>query len=463
MSARILVVDDNPLNVKLLAAKLARDYYAVVTAENGAQALQKAVQEQPDIILLDVMMPEIDGFEVCKRLKADPVTRHIPVVMVTALSDVADRVRGLEAGADDFLTKPINDIALMSRVSSLLRLKRIMDEWRLREATAAQFAIPPQPEEASESVLGGQVLLLEDNGNELRRVESILQPIGLTLKTVATVAEALDEAQSESYDLVMTSLDLQGEDGLTLCGQLRANEATRTLPILLLANANEIDMVARGLDLGANDYLLRPLEGSELVARTRTQLRQKRHYDRLRKNFEQSLALALVDPLTGAFNRRYLDIHLPRLFARCRSAQKPVSILYLDIDHFKPINDTHGHPAGDVVLKEVVNRVSLSLRPQDLVVRLGGEEFAAILPEIEQKTALAVGERLRTAIAATPCQVSPELGLTVTISIGAASLEPGQEDTPEGLLKRADAALYRAKQTGRNRVIGEETRGASGV
>lgn len=455
MSARILVVDDNPLNVKLLAAKLAKDYYAVMTAEDGAAALRKAVNDQPDIILLDVMMPEIDGFEVCQRLKADPVTRHIPVVMVTALSDTADRVRGLEAGADDFLTKPINDVALMARVRSLLRLKRIMDEWRLREATAAQFAIPAVQEENPDDAAGGRVLLLEDNVNERRRIEEILSPVVSSVTTVATVGEALAEVQDGTYDLVMASLDLSHEDGLLLCGQMRALDVTRTLPILLMANNNEIDVVARGLDLGANDYLLRPLEGSELVARTRTQLKQKRHYDQFRKNYEQSLALALVDPLTGAFNRRYLDIHLPRLIARCHAAQKPVSVLYLDLDHFKQINDAHGHPAGDAVLKEIVNRVSFNLRPQDLIVRLGGEEFAAILPEIERKKALEVGERLRAAVAAAPCQTSADVCLPITISIGVASLEPKGSDTPESLLRRADEALYRAKQTGRNKVVGE--------
>lgn len=456
MSARILVVDDNPLNVKLLAAKLAKDYYAVITAQNGKEALQKAVRDQPDIILLDIMMPEVDGFEVCRRLKADPATRHIPVVMVTALSDVADRVHGLEVGADDFLTKPINDVALMARVRSLLRLKRIMDEWRLREATAAQLSVPSSPEDDEGDAMGGRVLLLEDNKSERKHVNDFLETAGVSVHAVPTNADAMKEAKTGAFDLVLVSLDLEKEDGLALCGQLRADEATRTLPILLMANPDEIDLVAKGLDLGANDYLLRPLEGSELAARTRTQLRQKRHYDRLRHNYEQSLALALVDPLTGAFNRRYLDIHLPRLLTRCHAAHKPVSVLYVDIDHFKPVNDTHGHPAGDAVLREVVNRLSLSLRPQDLVVRLGGEEFAAILPEIEQKTALAVGERLRHAVEATPCPIGPGKELTVTISVGAASLNPEQEGTPIDLLQRADEALYRAKQGGRNRVVGEE-------
>src|SRR3954469_20174326 len=139
MSARVLVVDDVLPNVKLLAAKLTREYFDVITAFNGPEALERIKKEAPDIILLDVMMPGMDGFEVCSRIRSDPATMHIPIVMITALSDAADRVRGLEAGADDFLTKPVNDIALFARVRSLVRLKMMMDEWRLREQTSGQF------------------------------------------------------------------------------------------------------------------------------------------------------------------------------------------------------------------------------------------------------------------------------------------------------------------------------------
>ena len=127
MSARVLVVDDILPNVKLLEAKLASEYYDVLTATNGMDALEKVASQSPDIVLLDVMMPGMDGFEVCARIKADPSTAHIPVVMVTALTDTADRIKGLEAGADDFLSKPLNDIALMSRVRSLVRLKMTVD------------------------------------------------------------------------------------------------------------------------------------------------------------------------------------------------------------------------------------------------------------------------------------------------------------------------------------------------
>lgn len=455
MSARILVVDDNPLNVKLLAAKLAKDYYFVSTAEDGLQALDAVKRDMPDLILLDIMMPNLDGFETCKRLKADPATKHIPIVMVTALSDVNDRVHGLECGADDFLTKPINDIALMARVRSLLRLKMVMDEWRLREATAATFAIPAAPD-GEEDTKDGLVLLLEDDPNGRENIQKHLSGEGIGIEETSSVEETVAKALEGRCDMVMTSLDLKNEDGLYLCAQLRAREATRTLPILLLADDDEIELVARGMDLGANDYLLRPIEGAELLARTRTQIRQKRHHDRLRKNYEQSLALALVDPLTGAYNRRYMENHLPMMFARCQATKRPMSILSLDLDHFKAVNDTHGHAAGDAVLKETVARLLISLRAADLVVRMGGEEFAVIMPDTEKKTALSVGERLREAIAATPMKIGEGKEINVTASFGVASVNHESDKSPSSILERADAALYRAKNGGRNKVVGED-------
>src|ERR1700731_3726535 len=170
MTARVLVVDDVELNVKLLEAKLSSEYFEVIVADNGPAALELAETEMPDIILLDVMMPLMDGFEVCRRLKANPRTADVPVVMVTALSDVADRLRGLESGADDFLTKPVNDIALFARVRSLVRLKRMMEEWRLREEICGRFATAPGAVEKPEDLSPARILLLEDNRPPARRI-----------------------------------------------------------------------------------------------------------------------------------------------------------------------------------------------------------------------------------------------------------------------------------------------------
>ena len=461
MSARILIVDDNPLNLKLLAAKLAHDYYMVTMAENGEEALRKIHDEKPDIVLLDVMMPGMNGFEVCQKIKDDPTTAHIPVVMVTALSDVSDRVRGLEAGADDFLTKPINDLALMARVRSLIRLKTIMDEWRLREATSSHFLPALLPEyQLPQQPQGGRALLLENDPAEQHFIRETLARIGVQVIFTGTIAETVTMAHTGDYDLVLVSPELKNEDGLLICPQLRTHETTRQLPILLIANDSEMGPVARWLDLGANDYLIRPLDPNELIARIRTQLRQKLHYDRLHKNYESSLALALVDPLTGAFNRRYFDAHVPRLLSRINIAQKSLSVLMIDIDHFKTVNDTYGHAVGDIVLRDVVRRLTLAVRPTDLLVRMGGEEFAVIMPETDLSAALVIAERLRERIATSPIAIKDKKNqtLTVTVSIGCACRAPTSDDSVDTLVLRADTALLQAKKEGRNRVInGEQT------
>src|SRR6266581_4735731 len=162
MSARVLVVDDVEANVKLLEAKLSSEYFDVLSAYSGRTALQIADTELPDVILLDVMMPRMDGFEVCRRLKANPRTADVPVVMVTALSDVANRLRGLEVGADDFLTKPVNDIALFARVRSLARLKRMRDELRLREEVCGHFATEDGEVEPAAEAIAARILLVEE-------------------------------------------------------------------------------------------------------------------------------------------------------------------------------------------------------------------------------------------------------------------------------------------------------------
>ena len=458
MSARVLVVDDVLPNVKLLAAKLTREYFDVITACNGPEALEQVRRKAPDIVLLDVMMPGMDGFEVCRKIRNDPLTMHIPVVMVTALSDVTDRVRGLEAGADDFLTKPVSDIALFARVRSLVRLKMMMDEWRRRESTSGQFGIiestgTPQ----SESVEHARVLVLEDSALDLEAVTETLRRDRDEVITAASCAQALERTQRDEFDLVVISLTLLNEDGLRLCSQLRSQERTRQVPILMMAHETDLSRVAKGLELGANDYLMKPLDQNELLARTRTQIRRKRYQDRLRANYEQSLALALTDSLTGIFNRRYVNAHLPRLLERAIDSGKPVSVLMFDIDRFKEVNDSYGHTIGDEVLREVTARASRNLRTFDLLARLGGEEFVVLLPDTHGEAAKLVAERLRHCIGDAPFEVTAEdRRIPVTVSVGVA-VGGRPDDTVDSLMRRADIALYEAKRSGRNCVIVEGT------
>jgi two-component system cell cycle response regulator len=451
MSARVLVVDDLLPNVKLLEARLTAEYFNVVTAFSGPEALATATASPPDIILLDVMMPGMDGFEVCRRLKADPRTRHIPVVMVTALSDVEDRVRGLEAGADDFLTKPVNDVALYARIRSLVRLKMLADEWRLRQSTGAQLGISGANDIAAEKAEEARILVVDDSATGADRVTAALAIDRHVSEVVTSAAEAVRKSAETQYELIIVSLMMRESDGLRLCAALRSQETTRQVPILALVEEGDHDRLARALDLGVNDYLVRPIDKNELVARVRTQIRRRR-YQEQRADYERSMSLALTDTLTGLYNRRYASRHLATEVEQSKRTGKPLGLLLIDIDHFKTINDTHGHAAGDEVLRAVANRLSRHLRGFDTVARWGGEEFVVVMPEATLEVARSVAERLRRKVASGPVTISGGGGdVIVTVSIGVA-VTGDDVSTMDDLLRAADAAMYFAKRNGRNRV-----------
>jgi two-component system cell cycle response regulator len=450
-----LVVDDIPANVKLLEARLSAEYFDVVTASNGAQALEICARAKCDIVLLDVMMPDMDGFEVCRRLKASPATHFIPVVMVTALDDPSDRVRGLEAGADDFLTKPVLDVVLIARVRSLTRLKMMTDELRLRAATSLEIGMQaPERDAVADVGKGGRILLVDDRASSYERLAAVLSAEH-TVDVETDPSEALFHAAENNYDLLIVSLGLENFDGLRLCSQARSLERTRNVPILAIADANSNARLLRGLEIGVNDYLLRPVDKNELLARARTQIRRRRYTDHLRDNVQNSIEMAVTDGLTGLHNRRYMESHLITLAEQASMRGKPLALMMLDIDFFKSINDGYGHDAGDDVLREFAVRVRKSIRGIDLACRYGGEEFVIVMPETDLRVAGMVAERLRRSIAGEPFAVhNGAKRIDVTISIGLSILERKGERVAD-VLKRADIALYRAKHDGRNRVVAE--------
>ncbi|MGE0749837.1 MAG: PleD family two-component system response regulator [Variibacter sp.] len=454
MTARVLVVDDISANVKLLEARLSAEYFDVVTAMSGPEALAICRAAQCDIVLLDVMMPQMDGFEVCRRLKADPSTHHIPVVMVTALDQPSDRVRGLEAGADDFLTKPVSETALIARVRSLVRLKLVSDELRMRAATSREIGIQaPAIEAVADSGRGGRILLVDDRRASYERVAgTLMSEHEIDVETDANTA--VFHAAEGGYDVMVVSLGLENFDPLRLCSQIRSLDRTRHLPILLLAEPEENARLLRGLEIGVNDYLVRPIDKNELLARVRTQIRKKRYTERLRDNVQQSIEMAVTDVLTGLHNRRYMEMHLAALVEQSTARGKPLSVLVLDIDHFKSINDSYGHDSGDDVLREFGARIRKSIRGIDLACRIGGEEFVIVMPETDLAVAGMVAERLRRRIAAEAFPISNAAPISVTISIGIAALA-GPNDNATAILRRADQALYRAKRDGRNRVVAD--------
>ncbi len=453
MSARVLIVDDVPANVKLLEARLSAEYFDVVTANCGMQALEICERAECDIILLDVMMPDIDGFEVCRRLKSNPKTHFIPVVIVTALDSPADRVRGLDAGADDFLTKPVSDVVLIARVRSLTRLKMMTDELRMRAITSLEIGVQmPERDAVADTGKGGRVLLIDDRPSSYERLAPILASEH-AVDVEPNPTDALFHAAEGNYDLLIVSLNLENYDGLRLCSQARSLDRTRSVPILAMSDADNNAQLLRGLEIGVNDYLLRPIDKNELLARARTQIRRRRYTDHLRDNVQSSIEMAITDGLTGLHNRRYLESHMVTLAEQASTRGKPLALMILDIDYFKSINDTYGHDAGDDVLREFAVRIRKSVRGIDLAARYGGEEFVIAMPETDLHVAGIVAERLRQAIAGEPFAIEKGARqIDVTMSIGLSMMERKGELVTD-VLKRADQALYRAKHDGRNRVV----------
>ncbi|MGQ2991872.1 MAG: PleD family two-component system response regulator [Brevundimonas sp.] len=449
MTARILVVDDVEANVRLLEAKLTIEYYDVLTCTDGATALSLAEAEQPDIILLDVMMPGMDGFETCRRLKADPSTKHIPVVLVTALDGRQDRIKGLEAGADDFVTKPLDDVVLFARVKSLVRLKLVMDELREREESGRRLGVTSDGAGRLRAT-GGRVLVVDDNP---RQAEQIIAELSREHRaSVEPDADAARRAATGPLDLMIVNVTAESFDGLRLIAHLRSAEATRSLPILAVVDPDDRARLLKALDLGANDILPRPVDPEELAARARTQVRRKRYADFLRQKLDYSLEMAVTDALTGLHNRRYMAGQLADFVRGSNRGGGSVAVLMIDIDHFKAVNDGFGHDAGDEVLTEFAVRLATNVRAVDLPCRIGGEEFVVVMPDTRLEDALLIADRIRRDVAAAPFRVMGSEHLSVTASVGVAA-STGENDTPEALLKRADEGVYEAKSRGRNRVI----------
>ncbi|WP_395647819.1 PleD family two-component system response regulator [Terricaulis sp.] len=452
MSARVLVVDDIEANRRLLEAKLTAEYYDVLFAQRGEEAVQIARRERPDIVLMDVMMPGgIDGYEACRRIKAQPETRHIPVVMVTTLDDRDSRLRGLQAGAEDFLTKPIDDVQLLARVKSLVALKVVIDELRAREASGKRLGVIGEELRADpldqHRLTAGNVLLVDDNQTQIKSIKTAL---GVEHRVTLLGG---DDKPGAPPDLVVVSVTAKSFDGFRVIARMHSGEPTRHLPILAVVEPDDRKRAVRALELGAHDIIVRPVDDDEIVARARTLMRRKRYMEALRSRLDQSLELAVTDQLTGLYNRRFLFAQLAPLVQRAQCGGAPVSVMVVDLDHFKRINDSYGHDVGDDVLKEFATRLASNVRPSDFACRMGGEEFVVIMPNTTGDVGCLAAERLRRQIAAAPfCVGAGEL--EVTVSVGVACSEDGA-DNAETVLKRADEGLYEAKRAGRNRVIGK--------
>ncbi|NKX43705.1 diguanylate cyclase [Roseicyclus persicicus] len=452
MTGRILVVDDVATNRIVMKVKLAAACYAVDQADCGEAALAAARAGRPDLILLDVVMPDMSGLEVCRRLKAEPETADIPVILITALTDRASKMAGLEAGADDFLTKPVDEVTLLARVRSLLRARDTARELRQRGEPALGFA------EAAATFAGqerpGRIALVAPGPKGAVLWKTALDDrlggeVSILPRDAALMGVGSEEGEAPDVFVIAADLTHRNE-GLRLLSDLLSRPATRNAATVMILPAGDGERAAIALDLGAHDILYDPVDAQELALRIRTQLGRKRQADRLRASLQAGLEMAVTDSLTGLHNRRYALFQLDRMIAR---PGRGVAVMLLDIDHFKQVNDRHGHSVGDAVLSLVARRLRAQLRTGDLLARMGGEEFLVALPDSDRRAALDCAERLRASIGETPFLVGGEVPpLTITLSVGIALAAPGSSEAGQSLIDRADGALYGAKAHGRDQV-----------
>ena len=469
------MVDDAPDQRRLLQTLLEPRPFRVIQAASGPQALAVALREKPDLILLDILMPDMDGLAVLRELRLHQALATTPVLFLTARIAPEAIVAGLEAGAADYVVKPFHGAELLARIQLHLDLKLARDRerqlagalqasaarvehlsgllprcarcdeiqddsglWAPREATA-----PPR-EPIGEPRLP-RLLLVDDSPQNLRTLIQFLREDYKIL--VATSGHAaLELALSERPDLILLDVVMPDLDGYEVCLKLKADSRTARIPVIFVTGQDEEGGEVKGFALGAVDYITKPFSLSIVRARVRTHLELKRYRDDLE---EQSS----TDGLTGIPNRRHLQRFLDLVWSQAQRLRLPVAMVLMDIDHFKAYNDHYGHLQGDDCLRQVAKALKhATQRKTDLVARFGGEEFLCVLPGTDLEGAQGLVEQLRLAVSALgiPHEHSSAAD-HITLSLGLAACVPTTGAKPDDLLALADQALYQAKQAGRNR------------
>jgi len=418
---KALLIDPSRFQRSVFASVFARRNVAVDMAESAAAGLQMLAEGRYDILCFSLELGDMRGIEFYREAQRRSLAGFFPSLMVTANPDKAVFDEAIGAGISECFPK-----------SDLAGLEQYVEQWEGRSTRR----------------LSGRVLFVEDSDVAANFCGDVMKELGLDVVRFKTAEEAVASLAYQDYQIVVTDFVLEGlQTGLSVIRAVRALPGRKSeLPILALSS---IDSVARRVDIlraGANDFVTKPVVAEELAARLTNLVMLRELYDQLEAQHELVKEMALRDRLTSLYNRHHLDAELPAMMAEAADKKLPLSLVIVDIDHFKKINDQHGHAKGDEVLIAVAEMLRGVVRGKQLAVRYGGEEFILALPGTTTVQAGLGAERLRERIAA-----AQPGGIAVTASFGIATLNAGENF--DQLFSRADAALYEAKRGGRNQVI----------
>ncbi|WP_333712465.1 diguanylate cyclase [Yoonia sp.] len=456
MTARILIVDAVPTNRIVLKVKMQTAQFRVTACATRIEAEQAMMQHRPDLMLINLSSIGADLFAFCRGLRDNPVTRGLAIIAMGGADTARARFAALDAGADDVLPAPVEDAYLLARIRSLLRIKSAGQELALRESTSRALGFDDARSPFSRTA---KIRFAQDTGEKMPRAfAQLAEAWGPTFQTSDIRALLALGEDAPRPDLVILDLRKTTQTNMPrfdLVSELRSRTATRLSALMVILPRDGRSEAAMHLDLGAEDVVFADVSGAELDLRIRALVGRKLQQDGLRATVRDGLQAALTDPLTGLYNRRYLMPHLTRMAEEALSSERQFAVMMIDIDHFKAINDTHGHAAGDQVLVGLADRLRDNLRAVDLLGRIGGEEFLVAMPQTTAKQARLAADRLRRIIGNTPFAIGEGAGsIHVSVSVGVAVSDAGT--TPDlpltQLCSCADRALYRAKTAGRNQV-----------
>lgn len=455
MSGKILIVDDLATNRIILKARLSAAYYQVIQARSGDEAIRLATTEHPDLLLVNARLPDMDGVAFIQALRQSEGPSKLPVVMLIPENAPNLRLELLHAGVSDVFEKPLEEPLLMAKLRSLLRQKNAHSDLQLHTELTESYGLA---EDSRAFQRQGKLAVISTDKS---RVISLRAALARHHQFDVTVFENdaigcfhTDASQPDVFLFSIGAADR--EASLALMAEIQTNPHTRHCRIMARLHSDALLLAPTLLDMGAHDIVTEATDPAEMLMRLRILTDQKHQTDRLRNQLHKRLKAAVIDPLTGLYNRRYALPYLNRMVAGITCDSADFAVMVADLDHFKQVNDTYGHAAGDTVLTCIAQLLRQSLRDEGMIARIGGEEFLIVLPNTNRSEARQTAGRLRRLIQRTPIPLGPSHDpIHVTTSIGVTLCGPSSDavrPTADKLLGQADRALYGAKAEGRNTV-----------